>query len=510
MIPVFPIIALLMASKRTPSEAEMGAQSVPIELVGWVFLYFFTFFGLGSLLGEMQFEIALKWVALLALFCAVPLAFPWMMARRVFVPLGWHRAAYRFGRLSHHFMARDHRGGGALAGALAILRVRGDRTAAIAWIEARLAEDQPLRGAGIAAMGFLQLARGDRESARQMLAEVDALSPYAVPYVAAMLASEWRAAEAASRGDWAEVRRAGTGPNLAETRSNATRFLAAAASRLLPLELDPRGRPRHASKLRLWWRWLTAPKRFRTWAFYQRARDSEPIPSPTPPRVKARVLTLPPRARSEGPDRLRRALTLHARALAEARLSDHDLVRLGRVWEVACADAATVRTSRQRFATLPDPLHPIRDLRSQVEADLGHLLARHRLRLAPTGDDESILATAVWHALQSLHEEVESACEAYCLRAIENRRLPAPAEWNEWRALRELCDQAIARLDPEVAAATFPYWNDAITTAACLLYNQRGEKALANAMFRWLLARATKLGCAGAATLHAENVKCEV
>ena len=57
---------------------------------------------------------------------------------------------------------------------------------------------------------------------------------------------------------------------------------------------------------------------------------------------------------------------------------------------------------------------------------------------------------------------------------------------------------------------SFPRVNAEVCHLAVWLFNVRGQRALANAMFRWLLAEAEAVGDERAASLARDNLACGV
>ena len=123
----------------------------------------------------------------------VVLLFPWWIASRVAVPLGLVRTAYVIGALSDLIWSEDHRGGGAIAAAKAMLASGKYDAEAAAWIEQRINKGRVLKAGGVVACGLLAAARGDLDQARQLMESVEALDPAVCGRMASKLAAEWRA-----------------------------------------------------------------------------------------------------------------------------------------------------------------------------------------------------------------------------------------------------------------------------------------------------------------------------
>jgi hypothetical protein len=460
------------------------------------------------------------------------LVFPWLVARAVTIPLGMVRTSYCLARIAEHTWAADRRGGAALAAAWAALRRRRPAPRARAFLERRLeGASRPLRGAGIVAAGLLAAERGDVAGARELLQGVDSLSPLVVPRVARRVAAEWRAAEAAERGAWAEV--VDIGAALA-ARSRATRLLAAIGRRLrgeIPTTTA-------MARLGLWLRWAATPRRRALYPLLRRALDATP-PSPPPARkddpLPGDNPAAPPDARG-GPDggpyrvaasvaataeRLATALAEHAALLAEP-LRDLDPTRLFRValaWDRALADPETRRAAGQRAAALGASSSDatLVQLGRAAQADLAALALAAELPLAPpeTGAPPEcsggVTATGVARLLRErLLGDVESAARALESRVRADRVHPPLEEWREWCTLRRLYLRAGRMGGLSLRRLVYVEVHDAACPLAVKLWNTRGQRALANAIFTWLQAEAVEVGNSGLAAHEIKNVSCGV
>src|SRR5262249_21007420 len=78
-------------------------------------------------------------------------------------------------------------------------------------LEDRLASLVTLRAVGVTAAGLLGALRGKRETARVLLAGVDALPLATAPRIVHAAARSWLVADAAERGDWQHVAALGRG-----------------------------------------------------------------------------------------------------------------------------------------------------------------------------------------------------------------------------------------------------------------------------------------------------------
>ncbi|AUX47471.1 hypothetical protein SOCE26_089920 [Sorangium cellulosum] len=458
------------------------------------------------------------WSALLLAPLAALLA-PWPAARLALIPLGLPRAACWVASLSEWTWRADRRGGAALAAAWALCRARRPDPAAEAWVSdlvegASLRRDgagarggaapardaarrPPLRGAGVAAGAMLAAYRGDVEGARALFESVAALDERACPREARRIAAGWLAAEAASRGDWAAVLE-----RAREGGGRALALLGAVAARLLGEAPTP-------GALELWLRWLAAPRRRATLPLVRRALaagDGAPRPEPEAPEPCAAKV-------AEG-DLWSRAVLLHAGLLlrADGAISGDDLRRLGGAWDAALEDERAQAELRERARSLgaSGAQAALGPLARAVEEDLAAALRAARVPHADWNDLGATIGRTRRRLRDELLSEVELACDALRRRVDEARELPPLAEWREWTSLRAQYEGAAALVGLEFRRLAFPKVHADVCHAAVWLFNTRKERAIGNAMFRWLLAEAEALDDARIAGLQRGNVACGV
>ncbi|WP_129353757.1 hypothetical protein [Sorangium cellulosum] len=448
----------------------------------------------------------------------LPIVAPWPVARHVLIPLGLPRAAYHVARLSDWTWRADRRGGAALAAAWTLCRARRPDPAAEAWIHERLegagdrggaagrsgdagrdgvAAASPLRGAGVAAGAMLAAYRGDLDGARALFASVASLDERACPREARRVAAGWLAAEAASRGDWATAQR-----RAREERGRELSLLGAVADRLL-------GEAGAPGALELWLRWLAAPRRRATLPLLRRALAAgagAPRPEPAEPEPCAAKV-------AEG-DLWSRAMLLHAALLLRPhdRVSGDELRRLGGAWDAALEDERAQAELRERARALgaPGAQAAIGALARAVEEDLAAALRAARVPHAAWDDLGGTIGRARRRLRDELLSEVEIACDALRRRVDERRALAPLSEWREWISLRAQYEAAAELAGLELRRLAFPKVHADVCHAAVWLFNTRKERAIGNAMFRWLLAEAEALDDARIASLQRGNVACGV
>ncbi|XXX75382.1 hypothetical protein WMF30_47815 [Sorangium sp. So ce134] len=454
------------------------------------------------------------WCALL-LAPLVPFIAPWLVARHAFIPLGLPRAAYHAALLSDWTWRADRRGGAALAAAWALCRARRPDPAAEAWVAERLegagvgarpegdgergaaARPEPLRGAGVAAGAMLAARRGDLPGARALFDSVAGLDERACPREARRIAAGWLAADAASRGDWAAVLE-----RAREGGGRALSLLGAVAARLL-------GEAPAPGALELWLRWLVAPHRRATLPLVRRALAAgagAPPPQPEEPEPCAAKV-------AEG-DLWSRAVLLHATMLLRPRgkVSGDDLRRLGGAWDAALDDERAQAELRERALSLgaSGAQAALGPLARAVEEDLAAALRAARVPRSAWDDLGGTIGRTRRRLRDDLLAEIELACDALRRRVDERRELPALSEWREWISLRAQYEAAAELVGAEFRRLAFPKVHADVCHAAVWLFNARKERAIANAMFRWLLAEAEALEDARLAGLQRGNVGCGV
>lgn len=362
---------------------------------------------------------------------------PWWAARWVAIPLRWPRAAYLLTRASPWAWRADRVGGAWFAAGWAAARRPVRDEAGERWLEdpdppevrVRLS-DPALTGAGLAGHALLAASAGDREQARALLAATPWFDP---PPIVARVASEWLAADAATRGDWDEVR---AWASRAGTRRGA--LLDAIARRLL-------GEPIAGSELAE--RWRACPELHEPLAAVW-ARD----PARTWPEV-------------DGPP-LRVALTWMARA----RLRLRALGVAALAWDRALVD------------------HP--ELREGVVAELVELAPKVEPRIVGhTAVGREALQQLRVRAIRALERAVDVTRE----RTRSPWDLPALDEALIWLATVRLYDEA-ARTCVEVAhrreiyALVYP----AVLDHALAYGERRGQGALVRAVVGWLRSEAAE------------------
>jgi hypothetical protein len=418
-------------------------------------------------------------LGLLLALVAPPLAFPWALARHVAAPLGLVRPSFLLGRMAEVTFGRDPGGGAALAASLALLR--RPTPSLVVWVDARLAALEQAGGAAVAAAGLRSAATGDVDGARQLLRSVAQIAGADTPPVAARLAADWLAADAAERGAWEEL-----ASLVPATRT--VRFLDALNRRQA-----------------VWLWWLIAPRRRATWALVRQAlaeqapaqQEQAPPPSDPAPREAN-----PYRDGGSG-DRLAGALAAHLELdVHRGVLLPERLSAAAARWDAALEDPSVRGLAEQRARALGVNAAPaLSALASGVTEDLAEMAIASG---QPLAGGHGIAGAAAARAREILLAEVELAARVLVARGM--RRLPALVEWREALGLEERCARIGRLAGLPARRLVFEEVHAALCPLACRLWNDREERPLADALFRWLLAEAEAVGNSRLADHERRNV----
>lgn len=417
------------------------------------------------------------------------LLFPWPITRAVLIPLGAWRAAWNLTQLAGWMWRGDVAGGQFVAGTWALLRRRVPDPAAIAWLCARRDELPQLEGAGVLGSALMADVLGDREQARRLMRSVASFDEDRCPPIAAHLANEWRIADAAQRGEWTEVELLGRAPH---RRSRAARLLGAIAARLI-------GYPPVPGNLQLISLWLLAPSRVRHLGLLRRALATAPYEAIKPTtRVTAKPIE---------PDVL---LATHARTLVQPRVASAQILALASAWDRVLTEPGLREQTVRRALALRggDPDQVLAKLGRQVEQDLASLARTARIPLATLEEAQGALRRVARELRHELLDDLALACEALDRRVRQRRALPPLDELREFLAVQEQYERVHRLGGGELLRIAFSQAHDPLCNLAVWLWDERGETAIANAMFRWLLHEATVAGDEEAVTLQRRNVAC--
>jgi len=430
----------------------------------------------------------------------VLLALPWPFTRLVLIPLGLPRLSYWLARTSDFTFRLDRSGGAALAAGWALCRQRPLDEESADWLAGRLAAEAPLGGAGVAASGLLLAARGDLEGARMLLASVAEVDDRVCPPVAKSIAGGWLAADAAERGEWTRVAEHG----LTLGHGGRIGWLLSAIAQSLLLE------PMAPGKLGLWLRWALAPHRRATLPLVQRALEALDgvfiEPEDDPP--------IAPAPAASGSDAIRTALSLHAAVLTRppATLRPEDVRAAGQAWDAALLDKATERHLLERALVVgaAGAGSVLGRMRAAVEDDLTAAVLASGMPIKELGDRGEVASRVRARLRDELLSAIEAASDAIKRRVDDKRALPAADEWREWSSLRAVYERGVLCAGDDLRRLAFVKVYPDVSGYAVWLFNERKQRPLGNAIFRWLLQEATALDDTRASALMAKNVSCGI
>ncbi len=421
----------------------------------------------------------------------------WPLARYVIAPLGLVKAAY-YVALSAWAQNEERSSLALLAASVALMRKSSFDPEAAAWLEDKIQAERGLRGAAIAAAAVTALARGDKEGARVLFESLRTLDSRVCGPASRHTAAEWIAATAAESGKWDEVIDLG-GDIVANGRTPW--LLAAVGKRLL-------GRSDAPTRAQLVLRWAFAPHRIGTFPIVERALS---VPDGAVPIVDDEDDDAPPAPVAPEGDLLARAIAMQVQLLRAKEPTPVDVARVGRAFDEALGDEALARHIEERAASLGANRSEgaLGRMRADIEESLFQLLKRHRMALDDTADD---LGEIAGNAQRRLRDEtltvIEALSDAVKNRVAERRALSPIDEWREWSALRMAYERGLLLGGPELRYLAFTKVHTDVCALAVWLFNDRKEKPIANAMFRFLLAEATAVGDAAGIELQTKNVTC--
>jgi hypothetical protein len=454
------------------------------------------------------------WLAiLLVVLFAVPVLEP-VLARHVFVPLGWVKPAYW---IAHFSTAGDSDAHGLAMAAWA--HAHRPTPEHEAWITARRDRRIPLGDAEIVVTGLLAAARGDADGARLLLRSTEHMVENHPR--TRELAGEWLAVDAVERGAWAEL--ADDGHAARWPASALTFLLEGVAARRIGAAPAP-------GPMALWARWLIAPYRGATRALIADVvsgseSESDPVSvsvsvsgsdsgSDSGSGSDSDAVSGSDSVSVSGSDsvsvslgRAIDALLRVEQAASAARLADAVTS-----WDTALGDGATISWLTRRAVELDAPIGSVDRALREVAAAVTDALAR-------CADAASLGAPGahgpVGGALaRRLRHGRLDALEAGFTRWEERRRdgaVRAPIdEWREWIALRAAYDAAVASGGLELRRLAFPHVYSKGTSMAVWLWNARDEYAISHAISRWLLAEALAVGDTEAIELCTRNTRLAV
>jgi hypothetical protein len=448
----------------------------------------------GLLIGVALFMAWALWIVgwwplalVVVVVAALPIAQP-IVQRHLLVPLGAVRTAYWLG---HLVTMRDSDALGMACGAWALAgryTPQGE-----AWLAHRRDRRQPLGDAEIVVTAFVAAARGDDDTARQLLRSLDHIVE--VHPQVRELAGEWLACDAARRGAWAEISAAAQAARYPAT--SLTYFLEAVAARRASASAAP-------ATPELIARWLLAPHRRATRSLLRRPPTPSAPPATSAP---AEVEVVPdPHAAP-----LPRAVAAHL-AIATGTPGRRRVDVAVQAWDVALADPEVHKWLARRALELDAPLGAVDRALREVATAVSDELARVAEHDGLGGcTSRGLVGDAIARKLR--HGRLD-ALEAGFARWVERRHNGAVRaaidEWREWCALRDAYGAAVAAGGLELRRLAFPHAYTTGTQMAAWLWNTRKEYALSHAISKWLLDEALAVGDTEAIDMCTRNARLAV
>jgi len=408
-------------------------------------------------------------------------AFPALTLRFLLVPLGLPRVAYWFSRISPPIAtSTEKKAAAVLFGSLAGLRARAKDEKAAAWLQARADEIHSLRATGLAANGFLALLRGQPQAARLLFEAADSIPGRLIPRLVRRPVQTWLVADAARSGDWRAVEA------IAQRGwQRWPRAMGLIARRLLADTNAP-------SDAALWLAWLAAPHRRATLPILRRALD-------VPRDVPAPVEDAAPERAAESP--VESAIAAHA-AFVRAP-SSATVVRAAQAWDAARASSSECPVVARRALALETPSDPaLARIFEVAESELAPYSD-----LAPDDLGSTTLEAAAARSRGLGLDDIETTVKALRERTQRAKALGPADEWMEWMALRGMCERARGDgTNVERQRTVFSVVYPTACNHAAWLFNQQGQKLLANVIFRWLADEAATVADERVRALLRKNV----
>lgn len=205
-----------------------------------------------------------------------------------------------------------------------------------------------------------------------------------------------------------------------------------------------------------------------------------------------------------------RALLAHEALLRRVRPRKADLCAVEAAWRTSLRRRETLAWAVVRAVVIgaTDGEAIVRGMERTVADELAAALRRSAARFMSFTRREGPLGTAARQVRDDLMSDLTLACQAVSARVEQKRALPIAEEWREWQALREAADRDIRTGGPTFQRLAFPTLHGPVTSLACWLYNVRGERSIANAIFRWLHRQACAAEDVEAKALQLKNMNC--
>jgi hypothetical protein len=439
---------------------------------------------LASAFVMLLWTLGLWWLALVMVaVLIVPVAAP-PVIRRVLVPAGFHRLAYRLALYSRP-------GADPIAYALCVAAWASRDGTAVAWTTAHRDARHPLGDAEITATALLAAGRGDAATARELLRSLTMIVENH-PAVRE-LAGEWLACDAAERGAWRE---------LTEHAARAGWPATPLAFLLEGIAARHAGDPAAPSPRELWARWLVAPRRATTWALVVEAIAGSRAPAAGDPAGAS-----DPAAAAAPEPGLPRAVAAHL-AFDATPMTAETLASAVGAWDAALADAGTRAWLARRALELDAPLgaaeRAIHDVAGAVTDDLARIAEAAQLA-APPGARGPVGGGLSRRLRHGRLDALEAGFSRWAERRHDRTPHPSIDEWRQFVALWTAYRAAVTAGGIDLRRLAFPNAFSRGSQMAAWLWNKREEYALSHAISKWLLDEALAVGDAEAIELGHRN-----
>lgn len=502
-----PLFALVADDTLPEEKRDKGVVFFTVlEIFLWLAL---VPFAAGALSRVLHGELYLLPVPILV----GALLLPWSFSVRVLVPLGLYRVAYYHGFFCLYTLASDLRGGALLLSTWAAVRRKSGVDEALAFVESRLAKDKRLiRGASVVAAAMIARRRGDAEAARALLDSLECIDPALFPVVARKIALTMRAVDRLAVGDAVGLRMLEMVPLIVGwPHSRLSRLLIGCAMRIVREPLLPGESAQPASSARLYLYWLLAPRRRTTRWLVERAAQRQPMEAPP----AAAIQSVEPPKSGTALERAVAALRpLVATAQDRGAITAPMLISVGKAWDAVLADGAARSQVMSRTLVLGITSErggeaALRTLRDEAVGLIQDAITSAGLPLADLASAGSdTLTRALQKVRNQILDEVEGAGQALRSRVDSKRALAAIDEWREWARYLSLYQAARRRGGVEAQRLAWPSFHREACHLAVWLWNDRKQRALGNAIFRYLLEEAVQIGDERTADLQRTNVEC--
>lgn len=486
-----------------PTEApEREDFRLALRVLGWLLWLGCLSYAIGkTLAGGFGWLWLLMPIVLLG-----PLLRPLYLVDELLVPFGLVRATYRT-MLVMMWWSAERRGHALLYAYRAFLRAPSHRDlrADEAYLEERA---KKLSGGAVSLIAAaLQLTQREGLAAAVPLVRcLDSVDETVKPGWAMAVAQELQLVDLLRLGDWSKIRAL----TQACQQSPLIAFVDACAKVFVPtLPGAPSGPIEPPpSRDRLYWLWLRAPQKQHLLWLLDKVQDEKPQAAGNAVQTASELPTDKPK--------LEAALTALGKLwkIEPHLVGPEHLRKVGLLWDAALSDKDTERLVMTRALTLTVPgseQKALLALRSQVVETLRSYLGGGQMpivKLFPEGrmPSQGVLAEAVLAVRAELLEQFESATNQLEERTTDQRSLPWLDEWREWAAIRDAYQRIEDFGGSEARRLAWTSLHRQANNWACWLWNARGEKVLANAVFRFLLRESLALGDDRTAQLAKKNV----